>query len=264
MEVVETSLSIQEIERGGPPMIGKKSVLNRKLLSAQVIWQEEGFRGLVSEIVNYVYDKTENVLFQRDLMLTAPEVKCSVSFQLKRIDDTTFQKFKDMPAPFPRHCQYRFLYGQKTCYGAYIGGDIKALMWVLLHTDNDHMVNRWRYLLPDEVRLADYWADPHYRGTGLIDEAIEQVLDFCAQRGKRYAYISPGADNEPSKRLCTRRGFTMIGRIKNYRLAWQRPGSGIYFRHRVPRGPLKSNYIGGDIELPNQMPSLRSGVRNRG
>ena len=233
-------------------MIGKVDILSRKLRSAQGIWREGGAPALISEILNYVYDKTENVLFQRDLSLTAPEVKCRLSFQLKKIGGTTFQKFKDMPDPFPRHYQYRFLYGQRTCYGAYIDGDIKALMWVLLHADNYHVVNRWRYLLCDEVRIADYWADPHFRGTGLIDEAIERVLDYCAQRGKRYAYISPGADNEPSKRLCIRRGFKMIGRINNYRLAWQRPGSGIYFRDRVPRVPLESNYIAEDIELPDQ------------
>jgi len=235
-------------------VIGKVAYLRGKLRSARGIWREGGFSRLISEVVGYVYDTTENVMFQRHLTLAAPEVKCRLSFQLKKIDDTTFQKFKDMPAPFPRHYQYRFLYGQKTCYGAYIGGDIKALMWVVLHTDNYQVVNRWRYLLRDEVRIADYWADPHYRGTGLIDEAIERLLDYCAQRGRRFAYISPGADNESSKRLCIRRGFKMIGTVRNYRLAWQRPGSGIYFRDRVPRVPLESNYVGGDIELPDQIP----------
>ena len=192
-------------------------------------------------------------MFQRELTLAAPEVDCRISFELKKIDDTEFQKFKDWPHPFPRHYQYRFLYGQKTCYGAYVDGGIGALVWIVLPTDNDQVVNRWRYLLRDEVRIADYWADPQYRGTGLIDESIERLLEYCAQSGMRYAYISPGADNEPSKRLCLRRGFQLIGTVKNYRFAWQRPGAGIYFRDQVPRAAPDTTNVSGDIELPDRL-----------
>ena len=227
-------------------------MLKKKLRLAQIVWTEAGVTGLIGELKHYVYDKTENLMFRRDLSLKAPDVKCEISFQLRKVTDETFQTFKAMPPPFPRHGQYRFVYGQKTCYGAYIRNEIKALIWLLLHTDNHQVVNRWRYLLRDEVRIADYWVDKSHRGTGLIDASMEQLLGFCAQNGKRYAYVSPGADNEPSKRLCFRRGFTLVGTVKNYRWAWQNPGSGIYFRDPLPRPPLDPNYPKGEIDLPDQ------------
>jgi ribosomal protein S18 acetylase RimI-like enzyme len=155
-----------------------------------------------------------------------------------------------MPVPFPRHHEYRTIYGMRHCYAAWVGEAIGALMWPAFMVDNKLSVNRWRDLMPDEARIGNIWASPAYRSTGLMDAAIERLASVIAGAGFRYLYAFTWVGNEASRKLHRRRGFEDVATVRRIAFRFQRPGSGLYIRQRVPREPLGSVHPGGDMALP--------------
>ena len=224
--------------------------ITRKLKTVSAIYDNQGLRGLSKEMLSRFCECSEFVALQRDLTLAAPEIHCDLLFQLKRIDDATFQQFKHMPYPFSRHYQYRVEYGQRSCYGAFIGDHIAALMWPLLQADNATMVSKWRYLLPDEARISSIWTDPQYRGSGLMGACIEKFATYLKAHGFRYLYAFTWVENYASIRLHEKLGFQNVGSIHRYSFRWQKDGHGIYIRKHLPRIPLAKLHPPGELELP--------------
>lgn len=227
-------------------MTGVRSVVGR----AASAWRREGLRGLAEGLSRRVCHRTEFVVFQRNLGEPGIPASSRVAFELRRVDEALFDRFRDMPAPFPRHRAYRLVYGQRRCYAAWVGERIAALMWPLFQADNRLVVSRWRYLLEDECRLGSIWADPAFRGTGLIDACLEQFAEHLAERGFRYMYEFTWVGNASAQRLYHRRGFKDVGRVRRYSLAFQREGDGLYVRSSIIREPIEPGHPGGDVELP--------------
>lgn len=227
---------------------------NEKLQSALALYRERGLVGVTSEAVGRVFERTEFVALQRDLRQPVPPVRCVVEFQLRRIDDVTFSRFKDMPAPFCRHYQYRTEWRQRHCYGAFVGERICALMWPLFAADNNRLVTKWRYLLADEARISSIWADPEYRGTGLMASCIGKFAILLGAAGFHYLYAFTWVGNRSSIGLHAKLGFREVGRIRRYSFAWQSEGNGVYIRQTIPREPIAAVRPGGDFDLPAVIP----------
>ena len=227
-------------------MSGAGSVLAKMTAT----WRAEGLRGLAAGVSRRAYDRTEFVVLQRDLRSPSAPVVSRVPFELRRVDDAQLERFGAMPAPFPRHREYRVVYGQRHCYAAHVGDRIGALMWPLVQADNRRVVSRWRYLLEDECRLGSIWADPAVRGTGLMEACLERFAEHFAARRFRYMYGFTWVGNTAAQRLHLRRGFKNVGRVRRYTLGFQREGDGLYLRFPIAREPVSPGHPGGDLELP--------------
>jgi ribosomal protein S18 acetylase RimI-like enzyme len=226
----------------------------RKLTRIPEVYAESGMRGIARAVSGRVFEHVEFVASQRDLRHAAPPAPCDLAFQLRLVDDALLEHFRMMPEPFPRHFEYRAIYGMRRCYAAWVGEDIGALMWPVFQADNPRMVNRWRCLLPDEARLCNNWASPAYRGTGLIDAAFEQLVSFIGHAGFRYLYNFTWIGNHSARKLYTRRGLREVASVHRYSFRWQPEGSGLYFRSPIPRDELASEHPGGDMDLPEVIP----------
>jgi ribosomal protein S18 acetylase RimI-like enzyme len=213
-------------------------------------WRSDGLGGLAAGVTRRAWDRTEFVVMQRDLRNAGAPAPSRIPFELRRVDGAQLERFGAMPAPFPRHRQYRVAYGQRHCYAAYVGDRISALMWPLVQADNRRVVSRWRYLLEDECRLGSIWADPAARGTGLMDACLERFAEHFAARGFRYMYGFTWMGNTAARRLHQRRGFKEVGRVRRYSLGFQREGDGLYLRSPIAREPVSPGHPGGDLELP--------------
>ncbi|MBN4079058.1 GNAT family N-acetyltransferase [Beggiatoa alba] len=231
-----------------------KSTLLRKIKSAGRTYRDHGLGALTREIAEKIIDVSEFIVMRRDMLMDSPESDCKLQFELKRIDNATFESFKEKSNPFPRHFEYHSEYGQRYCYGVYVGDEIGALMWILFREDNDKCVNTWRYLLSDEARIADVWAHPKYRGTGLIHTAMERMINFVGSLGIRYTYVFTWQGNERAIHVYQRRGFTIIGNVWNIRWTSSRPGGGIHFRQKIVRDPIAVEWLRTQIILPDLIP----------
>jgi RimJ/RimL family protein N-acetyltransferase len=209
---------------------------------------------LIRAAVRRLYERDDFVVLRRDLRRPVPPPACHVSFRLVRLDDASLARFKDMPPPFPRHHQYRFQYGQRHCYAALVDDAIVALMWPSFREDNARVVSPWRVLLADEGRIGSIWADPRYRGTGLMASCIERFARHVGARGVRYLYACTWVGNHASIRLHERLGFERVGSARRYALRWQRPGRGLYLRSRILRDPAPPEAAIGPVELPEVLP----------
>lgn len=214
------------------------------------IYAAQGLGGVARAVANRVIDYTEFVVFLRDLREDGPPARCAVDFTLRRVDDALFERFREMPAPFPRHREYRTIYGMRHCYAAWVGEEIGGLIWPAFQADNRRIINRCRYLLPDEARIANVWASPAYRGTGLIDATFERLVSVIAEGGFRYLYVFTWVGNEAAKKLYRRRGMKEVATVRQVALRSQRPGNGLYIRQRVPRETRQANHPGGDMVMP--------------
>ncbi len=221
-----------------------------KLKRIPATYKQESLRGLGRAVADQVFDHVEFVAAQGDLRQPPRPARCSLTFELRRVDASLFEQFRTMPAPFPRHFEYGSVYGMRHCYAASVGQDMAALMWPVFQADNTRMVTRWRYLLPDEARLASIWVSPAYRGTGLIDACYARFEALCGGAGFRYFYTFTWIGNHGSRKLSARRGFREVGSIHRYSFRWQREGRGLYIRQRIPRDPLAPGHPGGDMKLP--------------
>ncbi len=208
------------------------------------IYSAHGLRGVARAVADRFVDHTEFVVFLRDLRVEAPPAACALSFQLRRADDALFQRFRAMPAPFPRHSEYRSIFGMRHCYTAWVGEEIGALLWPAFQADNRRIINRCRVLLPDEARIANVWASPAYRGTGLIDAAFERLVAVIADAGFRYLYVFTWVGNEAAKKLYRRRGMREVATVHHVAFRFQNAGRGLYFRQRIPRAPPGSDRSG--------------------
>jgi len=222
----------------------------RKFERIREIYADSGLKGVARTAYDRVFEHVEFVASQRDLKLPAPPAPCTLNFQLRLVDDTLLERFRNMPEPFPRHFEYRAIYGMRRCYAAWVGNDIGALMWPVFQADNPRMVNRWRNLLPDEARLCNNWASPAYRGTGLIDACFERLVAAISEAGFRYLYNFTWIGNHSARKLYTRRGLHEVASVHRYSFRWQREGSGFYIRQSIPRDPLAPGHPNGDMDLP--------------
>lgn len=213
------------------------------------IYSAQGFGGVARAVGERLFEYTEFVVFLRDLKVEPPPARCALGFDLRRVDDALFERFRDMHAPFPRHREYRTIYGMRHCYAAWIGEEIGALIWPAFQADNERIINRCRVLLPDEARIANVWASPAYRGTGLIDAVFERLVSVIARGGFRYLYVFTWAGNEAAKKLYRRRGMAEAGRVHHVELRILRRGNGLYVRERIVRAPSE-NAPSGDMPMP--------------
>lgn len=213
-------------------------------------YAEGGLRGILRSAASHVYERTEFVAAQRDLLKPPPDLRCALAFDLRRVDDRQLDSFRTMPSPFNRHWDYRFTYGMRRCYAAYTDGRVVALMWPVFEADNRLIVTRWRYLLPDEARISNAWADRSVRGTGLIAVAYERLTRVIAAAGFRYIYGFTWINNHASRKFQARMGYNEVGNIVRYSFAWQPEGRGLYLRDAIPRDPVGPDHPGGDMALP--------------
>ena len=213
------------------------------------IYSAEGASGVARAVVEHA----RFAVFLRDLTLEAPPARCELSFRLRRADPALLDRFREMPEPFPRHSEYRSIYGMRHCYAAWIGEEIGALIWPAFQADNRRMINRCRDLLPDEARIANIWTSPAYRGTGLVDASFERLAATVAAAGFRYLYVFAWVDNEAARRLYLRRGLRDVSSVDRIAFRFQRSGRGLYLRRPVPRDPLGPDYPGGDMVLSDTL-----------
>jgi RimJ/RimL family protein N-acetyltransferase len=224
--------------------------LLEKISRIPQVYAQEGFGGLSRTLAGRIVEHTEFVGAQLDLRSPLRPAQCALAFELRLVDDALFERFRTMPAPFPRHYEYRAMYGMRRCYGAWVGEEIGCLVWPVFQADNKRMVTRWRYLLPDEARLASIWASPKFRGTGLIDACYARFERIFRDGDFRYFYTFTWVGNRASRRMSARRGMHEVGSIHRFSFRWQREGHGIYIRHPIPREALEPTHPGGDLELP--------------
>jgi RimJ/RimL family protein N-acetyltransferase len=211
----------------------------------------QGVRATTSDVLGRIGTADRFVILRRDLRNPGPTVSCSLRFELKRVDDAALMQFKDKPYPFNRHYQYRFEYGQRNCYAAFVDNEIGALMWPLFAADNDHVVSKWRLLLADEARISSIWADPRFRGTGLMAACIERLAAYLKTRQFLYLYACTWVGNSASIKLHERLGFEVSGRATRYSFRWQTEGRGVYVRSHIPRPPVAADGSIRDFVLPD-------------
>jgi ribosomal protein S18 acetylase RimI-like enzyme len=225
-------------------------VLIRKVQRIPEVYAAEGLRGIARALADRIFDHTEFVVCLRDLKVEAPPVRCDLSFQLRRADAALLARFRDMPPPFPRHSEYSSIFGMRQCYAAWVGEEIGALLWPASQADNRRIINRCRDLLADEARIANVWASPAYRGTGLIDAAFERLVSATAKAGFRYLYVFTWVGNEAARKLYRRRGMLEVSRVRHIAFRFQKTGYGLYIRQPISREPLGPGHPGGDMVLP--------------
>jgi RimJ/RimL family protein N-acetyltransferase len=232
-----------------PPAIVKR------LEAAMALYRTGGGRAVLRRLAPRLWERDAFVILQRDLRDPLPSPVSTVPFRLEEVHDELLARFREMPAPFPRHHAYRFQYGQRRCYAAFTADDrIVALVWPSFQVDNDRVVSRWRRLRPDEARIGSIWADPAYRGTGLMAACIVRLAALLQAHGFRYLYACTWIGNHASIRFHERLGFRRAGRAWRYSFRWQREGAGIYLRTRIRRAPLASDHPAGDLVLPRSIP----------
>jgi len=224
--------------------------LIRRIKRIPEVYAAEGLRGIARAVADRIVDHTEFVVYLRDLAVEAPPVRCDLSFQLRRADDALLTRFREMPPPFPRHSEYSSIFGMRHCYAAWVGEEIGALLWPAFQADNRRIINRCRDLLPDETRIANVWASPAYRGTGLIDAAFERLVCATATAGFRYLYVFTWVGNEAARKLYRRRGLQEVSRVHHIAFRVQQAGRGLYIRQPVRREPLGPGHPDGDMVLP--------------
>jgi len=224
--------------------------LFEKIRRIPEIYAQERLGGLARALAGRIYEHTEFVGAQCDLRRPPLPAQCALAFELRLVDEPLFERFRTMPAPFPRHFEYRAVYGMRRCYAAWVGEEIGCLVWPVFQADNKTMVTRWRYLLPDEARLASIWASPKFRGTGLIDACYARFETLFRDAGFRYFYTFTWIGNHSSRKLSARRGLHEVGSVHRYSFRWQQEGHGLYIRRPIPREPLAPTHPGGDMELP--------------
>ena len=190
---------------------------------------------------------------QRDLTRSRPSIKCSIPFELRKLDDDAILRFKQMPPPFPRHYQYRYEGNLRHCYAAFHNEKIVALMWPFCKKDNEHMVTKWRFLLEDEARISNIWADPDYRGTGLMAACIELFANHLEIKGYRYLYCFTWENNHASIKLHKKLGFHITGKIVRFSFPFLKEGNGIYFRNKIPRAEISDAVREKDLDLPERL-----------
>ena len=215
------------------------------------LYQDEGVRGVVTRGFSRVGARDTFVVLRLDLTRPLLTPTSRVPFTLRRLDDETLASFRHAPYPFSRHHQYRFEYGQRRCYAAFVDSRIAALMWPSFAADNGTVVSRWRDLLPDEGRIGSIWCDPAYRGTGLMGACVMTFGRHLERHTFRYLYAFTWHQNAASIALHERLGFERVGTASRYSLRWQKEGRGLYLRSRIDRPPVAVDHPGGDVELPD-------------
>jgi RimJ/RimL family protein N-acetyltransferase len=221
------------------------------------LFKYQGLKAVLKSASDQLFERVEFVALQRDLALADPQLSCKIKFELRKLNDSTIKGFKNMPKPFPRHFEYRFVYEMINCYGAYVDDKICTLMWPVFRGDNEKLVTKWRYLLEDEARISNIWADPEFRGTGLMDASIERFIQFLKLYGFKYMYCFTWKNNISSIRLHKRLGFQNVGHIIRYSFKWQDEGKGIYIRGKIKRNPVAHNPQENKITLPDIIPKIK-------
>jgi len=219
------------------------------------LYRTEGVRGLAQRVLARVGARDTFAVLRLDLARALLTPTSRVAFTLQRLDDETLASFRYAPYPFSRHYQYRFDYGQRRCYAAFVHDRIAALMWPSFAADNRRVVSRWRALWPDEGRIGSIWCDPAYRGTGLMGACVLTFGRHLQRHGFRYLYAFTWHENVASITMHERLGFERVGTASRYSLRWQKEGRGLYVRSRIHRADLAPGHPGGDPQLPDVLAS---------
>jgi [ribosomal protein S18]-alanine N-acetyltransferase len=72
------------------------------------------------------------------------------------------------------------------------------------------------FSVDEDAELLNVAVDPRFRGRGLAGQMLDAVLIELGARGARAAFLEVRESNQPARSLYKSRGFSEIGRRKNY------------------------------------------------
>jgi ribosomal-protein-alanine N-acetyltransferase len=68
----------------------------------------------------------------------------------------------------------------------------------------------------DQSELGNVAVAPGWRGRGIGEQLVAEVLRIVGERGVRELFLEVRPSNAPARRLYERFGFTQVGRRRNY------------------------------------------------
>ncbi len=68
----------------------------------------------------------------------------------------------------------------------------------------------------DEAYILNVAVLPEYRGQGIGDKLVDKVLDYGSKNNLQFVTLEVRPSNTPAVNLYTHKGFTEVGRRKNY------------------------------------------------
>jgi len=203
----------------------------RKFQTVCEVMRRSGVSGLLRELTAKIVTVECYLAFRVQLREVSPDADCEISVALRRAQDADFGRFRGLPAPFPRHAEFREKFGIDQCYIGFVNDDIAHLAWIYYPHDSKHQPTRFRRLRSDEVAIANCVTLPAFRGRGVFPAVLRQLLAKLKSEGYRHCYSYIEVGNAPSQRAVAKVGFRPVGKSWRVRFFFFRdPAAGIYVR----------------------------------
>jgi RimJ/RimL family protein N-acetyltransferase len=203
----------------------------RKLQNAYDVLRSAGVSGLLRELTAKVVTVEIYLAYHVALCGVLPNPAGEIAIMVRRAEDADFREFRCLPAPFPRHAEFREKFGLDQCYMGFVDDEIAHIAWIYYPHEAKRHPTRFRRLRSDEVAIANCVTLPAFRGRGVYPAVLRQLLARLQSEGYRHCYMYIDAGNEPSRRGVMKVGLAPVGRSWRVRFFFHRdPASGIYIR----------------------------------
>jgi RimJ/RimL family protein N-acetyltransferase len=207
-----------------------------KLQSAYDVLRSAGVSGLLKELSAKVVTVETYLAYHLDLRGVPPDPNGEIVVAVRRAQDADYREFRRLPAPFPRHAEFRDKFGLDQCYIGFLNHEIAHLAWIYYPHEAMRHPTPFRRLRPDEVAIANCVTLPAFKGRGVYPAVLRQLLAQLQSEGYRQCFMYIDAGNNPSQRGVIKVGFKPVGRSWRVRFFFHKdPAAGIYIRGACSR-----------------------------
>jgi RimJ/RimL family protein N-acetyltransferase len=221
---IESPISLKVLPMVHNAVLRKLHTAGRMLRSGELSELIRSLSGKLLTVETYL-------AYRIDLAGVPPQPANNLPLALRRAVDADFRSFRNLPAPFPRHAEFREKFGLDQCYIGTIDGEIAHLAWIYYPGESNRHPTRFRRFRSDEVAIANCVTLPRFRGKGVYPAVIRQLLPQLRSEGYRYCYMYIDVENLASRRGVEKVGFAPAGKSWRVRCFFHRdPASGIYLR----------------------------------
>jgi len=208
----------------------------RKFQNAYDVLRSAGVGGLLKELTAKVVTVEHYLAYHLKLSEVPPNRTGEIAIAVRRAQDADFSDFRRLPAPFPRHAEFRDKFGLDQCYIGVLDKEIAHLAWIYYPHEAKRHPTPFRRLRPDEVAIANCVTLPAFRGRGVYPAVLRQLLAQLQSEGYRHCFMYIDAGNDPSQRGVMKMGFKPVGRSWRMRFFFHKdPADGIYIRGACSR-----------------------------
>lgn len=81
---------------------------------------------------------------------------------------------------------------------------------------------------PDSIILYNFYTEPKFRGQGLYQKNLRQMLSDCSEAGCKEVYIGSNQTNIPSRHVIEKTGFSLFCTFSSKRFLWIRKKQRFY------------------------------------